>query len=232
MVKSSCALAGGRVAAGDGDRGGDLLRDFFGEARARKVGEVLVERLREHVLEDLAHHHQRPVLDALAGADDGRVGGQVGGGQADDVADGVRRRHRDHALRALESDREIVGRLQRAREGVAGEVGRVLALRFDIRGARGVVRPEARLVALAREQERERRTPAPRSDHGDACGHGLPPDFLTLRRSIIAGSRLRAYSVSPCGSSVTSKRSSIVESMLAKRARRFAQSRSSFTRSS
>jgi len=88
-------------------------------------------------------------FDALLALTIGASAGKKRRRAAHHVAHRVRRRDDDDALARPAAACEIVRRAQACPGRKSRQIGGVLALRFDVGGARGAVRPQARLHSLA-----------------------------------------------------------------------------------
>ncbi len=139
------------VLARDAHRRGDAHRDFLREAGTAEEAEEMMFVLGELLFEDLAHHHQGRVLDALDRGADRSLVGEEGSGLFQHRANAVGGHHREDHLRAGDGLRELTGRREGGRQLEPGEVSLVLPRLVDGVGLLLAPCPEPHLVALIRE---------------------------------------------------------------------------------
>ena len=88
-------------------------------------------------------------------------------GLSQDLSRAVRGHGGDDEVAAVERIGEIGRHPDACRKADLGQIDRIEAARWIVRGQRGIARPEMRLVADARKVHGERRSPASCSEYRD-----------------------------------------------------------------
>ena len=151
-------------------RGRQALRDFLGERRPGDDRERHVRRpaprRRLHAGSD------RAGLESLGRPGHASVRGRERRQRMQGFGEGMRRHDDQHQIGVAHGGGEVGGRLQRVRQGDAGQVVRVFVARLDRRDDIGIATPQHGAMPVARDQRRQRGAPGARAEDGDRRRRG------------------------------------------------------------
>jgi hypothetical protein len=128
---------------------------------------VAKEGPERNVDQDLAHQHERVVLDAFRGTDERCIRGQVWLYERERVAECMRRNHQQHEVDRTQGRFRIRRGRHPLGQRKAGEELAVLACFQHRPSMFGLPRPEPHMLALFCKEESECRPPCTGSEDGD-----------------------------------------------------------------